>query len=202
MLGMQFSRLVVVGELPMRGQMRMLQCRCACGNNRKVSASNLRSGHTKSCGCFRREDSTARATIHGKTGTGAFRSWIAIRQRCVNPNTKAFKYYGARGITVCERWRSFANFLEDMGERPESFSLDRIDNDKGYEPGNCRWASTTTQTRNRPTFNVMINVDGKDRCLAEVAEDCGLKYRTLHARIFDLGWDVKRAITTPIRRYL
>lgn len=86
---------------------------------------------------------------HGQVGSGAYTSWYAMKQRCTNPNNKSFAGYGARGITICDRWMAFENFYADMGDRPEGYTLDRISNDRGYEPDNCRWATHAEQRRNQ-----------------------------------------------------
>ena len=123
-------------------------CRCDCGTLRSVVACNLSRGITKSCGCLR-----ASPLSHGHTSGGrhtpTYRSWYAMIQRCTNPRNHKYRDYGGRGISVCKRWRSFENFLADMGERPAGLTLDRRDNDGSYEPGNCRWATSHEQARNK-----------------------------------------------------
>lgn len=130
---------------------------------------------------------------HGLSKTNAHRSWIAMLQRCYNPKCERFDVYGGRGITVCERWReSFANFYADMGERPPSMSLDRIDSNLGYSKENCRWASTKDQSRNK-TNSLFVTIGGERRTLAEWAEISGINYHTLHKRI-RLGFSADRLL--------
>lgn len=116
---------------------------------------------------------------HGHTRggrpTGTYRSWSEMIARCDNPKSKIYSYYGGRGISICERWRSFENFLEDMGERQVGQSLDRIDNDGNYEPGNCRWASKKDQARNRRS-NCLVTYNGTKMSLSEAAELEGIPY--------------------------
>ena len=132
--------------------------RCECGTERVVSLQGLKKGQATSCGCQRSERArrlgfACRKHGHTKPGNPSpeYRSWIAMKTRCNNPNHRHFDNYGGRGIRVCERWvRSFENFLADMGPRPSlQYSLDRIDSEGGYEPGNCRWATRSEQNRNR-----------------------------------------------------
>lgn len=124
-------------------------CLCDCGNTSITGTSHLRSGNTKSCGCRKRAVLGESTTKHGKAGTRVHRIWKAMRNRCNNPNTPRHKDYGAIGITVCPRWDQFENFYSDMGEPPPKHSIDRIDNSKGYNPSNCRWATTEDQNMNR-----------------------------------------------------
>lgn len=136
----------------------------------------------------------ARAT-HGMTGTPTFVAWSSMLARCTNRKAKDYPRYGGRGITICERWRSFENFLADMGERPEGMTLDRERQDGNYEPGNCRWATPTQQARNRCT-NVLVTHAGITATIAEWAERTGLERKTLQWRI-RAGWNTARALSTP-----
>lgn len=148
--GLKFGRLLVLcrdgsdkyGEA-------MWLCSCECGESKRTLGKSLRNGRTKSCGCLAIESARNNAT-HGMTTTRAFGAWNSMIQRCTNPNVKSYKDYGARGISVCKEWASsFTSFYSYMGERPEGMSIDRINNDKGYSPDNCRWATNDAQARNK-----------------------------------------------------
>ncbi|MFG2380575.1 hypothetical protein [Streptomyces avermitilis] len=140
MPGDRYHRLVVTEVIPQK-----VFAVCDCGEERTIKRSNW--GKGKSCGCWSREVRTR----HGLHRTPTYIAWAAMIQRCTNPKNPKFSHYGGRGITVCDRWRgSFEAFLQDMGERPtEDLSIDRINNDGSYEPGNCRWATKTEQALNR-----------------------------------------------------
>lgn len=135
---------------------------------------------------------------HGQAKPGArgptYRSWECMKARCNNPNDPSFYAYGARGIRVCAEWQaSFTAFLADMGERPRGTTLDRIDVDRGYEPGNCRWADNKTQGRNKSN-NRIVSWDGEQMSMRELSERTGVPYQRLHERIVRRGWDVERAV--------
>ena len=137
----------------------------------------------------------------GKSPT--WKLWRDMRNRCENPNNRNFKHYGLKGVAVCERWQRFENFLSDMGERPlgpTEFSLDRIDNAKGYEPSNCRWATNKQQSNNQ-TRNHIITVYGERLTLAQVAEKYKVKAPTIRARIKRYGWSEEKAATFPGRSW-
>jgi hypothetical protein len=140
MAGLRFGRLTVLHRAGDGLPVRWLS-RCDCGIEKVVAGSKLRSGNTQSCGCLQQEMRILRNTRHGLSRTRTHNIWLAMRRRCSRPDQPNYKWYGGRGIRVCDRWQSFANFLADMGECPEGYELDRINGDGNYEPGNCRWVT-------------------------------------------------------------
>ena len=152
-VGERFTRWIVLAGAPSQKGKSIWLCRCACGVEKEVESNALRSGHSKSCGCWRSERSRLSKLTHGYAGKEKhplYNTWKGMRQRCLNPNHTEWKRYGEQGVKVCERWGEFPTFLADMGEKPApGYSIDRIDPDGDYEPGNCRWATPYEQTHNR-----------------------------------------------------
>lgn len=197
--GDKFGRLTLVEPAGLVGGRPGWRCLCDCGSAAVIQQKRLVSGHTKSCGCIRKEGI---ATKHGNRRRGstspAYVSWQAMIQRCGDPSREAFSGYGGVGVTVCDRWRSFPAFLEDMGERPAGTTIDRIDGSLGYQPGNCRWATAVEQANNKRT-NRQITMNGETRSLAQWAVTTGIAESCLRKRIDKLGWGIERALSTESR---
>lgn len=157
-------------------------CRCDCGASVTVKGGHLRQGRVVSCGCYHRERQREVPRVHGMDRTRTHITWINMRQRCRNDGHPSWPNYGGRGITICDRWSTFENFYADMGERPPGMSIERIDNDGNYEPGNCRWATKPEQSVNKRT-NVFIERDGATKTLSEWCTELGINYWTAHSRI-------------------
>lgn len=147
--GKTFGRLLVMSKAPNRGSRTAWNCVCECGCSIVSTGNLLVSGHTKSCGCIRKEIAGARYRTHGfGYECKEYRSWNAARKRCLTKSNQAYKNYGALGVSMCSRWDSFDNFLKDMGPCPPGHTLDRINPFGNYEPTNCRWADSKTQRTN------------------------------------------------------
>lgn len=189
--GSVFGRLTVIdrAENDKRGQSQW-NCICSCGAKVSVNGYRLRTS-TRSCGCLRHDYGKLFAK-HSHTGSKTWVIWAAMRRRCRYKKHDKYDRYGGRGITVCERWDEYTNFLSDMGERPDGYTLERIDNDGNYEPGNCRWATKKEQARNRSS-NHFLEIYDSRKCLAEWAEISGTCQNKIRDRL-KRGWPPKEAV--------
>lgn len=196
--GQRFGRLTVISRAENRNKRTMWNCMCDCGNSVVVSGKDMRNGKTKSCGCYHKEHYATPPKMegkknpsykHGKSGSKLFWIWAGIVQRCTNENNKGFRLYGARGITVCEEWRnSFETFYEwaIANGYSEGLSIDRKDNNKGYSPENCRWATAKDQSNNR-RCNILITRNGETHTLSEWTNMLNLPYKTVLQRYYKNG---------------
>lgn len=195
MTGRRYGRLLVLSRAEtIKGLSRWL-CRCDCGVERVVRGADLRNGSTRSCWCLGRENVIAACSTHRGSRTQLYNAWTCMRARCENPKNSNFRYYGGRGVRVCERWLKFENFLADMGERPKGCTLDRIDGNGDYEPGNCRWATPTEQANNMRS-NRNVTVDGETFTIAQWAKRTGLNKHLISERLRS-GWSPSEAVSTP-----
>lgn len=146
--GNRYGKLTVIGNPKRNHDTTYLLCKCDCGTEKYIRAENL-GRTTNSCGCIRSQIMHDRQFKHGQDGTPTYRCWVSMRFRCSNPNHHRWKDYGGRGIRVCERWESFENFYADMGNRPDGYSIERINVNGNYEPSNCKWIPLADQSKNR-----------------------------------------------------
>lgn len=184
LIGQRFGRLVVLVQAHRaKGTAARWLCRCDCGNEKVCISSHLRGGLIRSCGCLRREVTAARSRSHGQSKRSPeYTYWLNLRNRCNNPRSKDYPRYGGREITVDPRWDDFTAFLADMGPRPTPrATIERIDNAKGYGPGNCVWLGRAAQNRNRRSC-ICIEYQGKRMTLKEAAAIAGVPYATAYWR--------------------
>ena len=188
--GFRFGSLTVLqlGEKqrPMNGAWWL--CLCDCGTQKNIPATDMVQGKINSCGCEHAERIGNANITHGKSKSRTYKLWMAMRNRCDRVNQD----YSCRGIVYDERWKSFENFLEDMGEAPEGLSLDRIDCNGNYHKANCRWATRVEQANNTRA-NVFIEWDGKKQTVAQWAKELGMKTDKLRSRL-RYGWTIQRAL--------
>lgn len=204
--GVRFGRLVAFERINKRAAdgSAIWNCHCDCGRNHMSNTAHLVSERTRSCGCLRNEMAASRARTHGATTrdrqhTRAYIAWAAMKYRCENPKSSGFERYGGRGIHVCERWHSFEHFRDDMGECQPGLTIERIENNRGYEPGNCRWATPAEQARNTRRTRLLTH-GGITMCMLDWATRTGIKWATIRARL-ERGWSVDHTLTVPVRRH-
>lgn len=195
LIGQRFGRLTVIERAPNRpgSTCAIWRCICDCGNEKVKASHDLRRAHAPSCGCWGRERISEAKGTHRLTETREYVIWAGMKQRCRNSRSMAFPNYGGRGIQMCDRWAdSFESFLEDMGNAPAGTSIDRIDNDGNYEPGNCRWATSATQIRNRRNCHY-LTARGETHLLSDWATIVGIRKGTIANRL-RYGWSDEEAI--------
>lgn len=200
--GHKFGKLVAMERLPgSRSAPGKWRVQCDCGAISEVRLCHLKSGATQSCGCGHRDENTRMllreaATIHGYSHHPLYTTWKGMLKRCYDRSHHQFADYGGRGIDVCFRWHSFEQFADDMNPRPVGLSLERKNNEKGYSPENCCWA-TRVQQANNSRKNRVLEFAGKAMTVSLWARELGLAPRTLWARL-DRGWSVERALTEKL----
>lgn len=195
-IGKKNNQLTVIDikEYPNHKPRTFLICQCSCGNTVEITPFAFNSGHNKSCGCARHG-----VIKHGLSSHPLYHEYIGMINRCYNPSTTNYERYGARGITVCDEWKNspkaFFDWVDSVGGKPEGKTLDRIDNNKGYSPTNCRWSNLEEQQQNRRN-SIIITINGETKTLAYWCRLYGLNHETARKRINN-GWNPIDAVTTP-----
>lgn len=204
--GRTFGQLTVIGPVGRNNNRGIIWlCRCSCGNERKAYVARLLNGTSQFCASCLLGAKRRMSTVHGLLNSPAYRAYKTMTRRCNDSHGHQYHNYGGRGIRVCDEWRSSPkNFLEYVAALPnygvKGRTLDRIDNNRGYEPGNVRWATKLEQERNTRR-NHMITHDGRTQCITDWERECGLGRGTLTHR-FKRGWSIEKALTAPLdRRY-
>ena len=203
-VGQVFGKWTVIGAVIKVDRRKRCLCRCECGAERLLLMQSLNSGASTQCRSCQSRGNTTRRT-HNRTRTTEHNIWCAMRRRCNKPQTQTYRRYGGRGIRVCDEWNAprtgFQAFFRDMGARPSAeHTLERVDNDGDYTPENCRWATRTEQARNRST-SALVEIDGETKTIAEWCEEAGIPQYLFHNRTKVLGWEPRRALCTPARKF-
>jgi hypothetical protein len=200
--GQRFGRLTALSYEGRSKQYDALwRCICDCGAQCQVRAGALRGGHTQSCGCLQRERTRASHLSHGLTNSKLYGVWSEMKRRCSNSHDTAYGDYGGRGITVCEEWGRFEPFYEWARENgyQEGLTIERVNNNAGYEPSNCVWATQAVQNRNMRS-NIILDFHGQRIKLIEWADSLGIPADIFHTRV-RRGWSAERVLTQPVRGY-
>ena len=181
----KFSRLLVLKKADKKNNKMRWLCKCDCGKELIVDGTKLRNGHTKSCGCLQKDTIRQMRKTHGYSRTPLYVRWTGIKQRCLNENHTSYDRYGGRGITICEEWLDYAVFKEwaERNSFEPELELDRIDNNKGYEPDNCRWVSKKVNSQNRDSA-VMLGRDKLTTTIKKLSKENNLSYTCLMSRYY------------------
>jgi hypothetical protein len=188
LMGKRFGKLTVIER---RNEHRAWLCRCDCGHEKIVSTNHLLSGSVISCGCLWNQTGLNLTTLYHSEHL----SWLGMRSRCFNPKNPAYRHYGGRGITICERWLSFTNFLSDMQQKPTpQHTIERRNNNGPYAPDNCYWATRKVQSLNR-RVNHLLTLHNKTQCISEWAEELGINQGVIRNRL-KRGWPIERTLSS------
>lgn len=187
-IGDRVGRLIITGPIyTENGKRYFSMARCDCGKEWLADRAAIRAGRIKSCGCLAMDAWAAARTKHGESSrahkTPEYSVWLSMRNRCRNPKSINYAHYGARGIQVCAEWDSFETFRRDMGRRPKGQELDRIDNDLGYQPDNCRWTTRHHQMRNTQ-MTKMVTLNGREMCVTDAAAAMGIPADRIFGRVY------------------
>ena len=197
LIGLTFGSWKVLARLPSRSKSTYWLCECKCGRQKPVKAFELTHEHSLSCG-----QNECHRAIHRMTNSAEHRVWSGMKGRCRNPNDPAWLDYGGRGITVCDEWNKFENFYRDMGPRPSpEHSIERRDNDKGYSPDNCYWATRQEQALNRRN-STKLTLNGETLNILRWSERLGISESLIYWRLNKGNWSVERTLTTPVKKYV
>lgn len=190
----KFDRLLVI-DFSHKKNHSYFKCKCDCGNIHIARIDSLLKGSTRSCGCLKKERKITDPNwlLQPKSSSKAYETWKQMRHRCMRPLHKQYAAYGGRGIKVCKRWLKFENFFKDMGHPPPNKSLDRINNNKGYKPSNCRWATKSEQNNNKRT-NVLITFNNQTLNITQWSKKLGISDSTIGSRI-QKGWPLEKCFS-------
>lgn len=177
------------------------RCKCDCGNEALVTGYDLRGARSKSCGCLQREAASKSQKTHGESKTKLHSHWTAMKQRCLNKNSSCYYKYGGRGISVCDEWLDYNNFMlwAISNGYKDGLTIDRINYNGNYEPSNCRWVDAKSQANNKRS-NHWITYNGKTQTMMQWAEELGINYYVIRSRLNSYHWSVEKTFTTPVRK--
>ena len=200
--GRRYGKLTVIerGEKNEKRGLYSWVCKCDCGNIKNVIGADLRNKNTISCGCMSSRNFVSELNkTHGLSKTRFYSTWVDMRKRCENPKSKSYCDYGEHGIKVCDKWKTFENFYDDMhATYSDDLTIERVDNSKGYSPENCKWIPKSEQSLNK-TDNVNLTLDGETHCAAEMARRYNIPYKTLMFRLKS-GWETEKSLKTPVKK--